>query len=40
MKSSLNRLDLVEYQNLYPGHMEQSNKAEQRVNIKYWLSLD
>ena len=40
MKSSLNRLDLVEYQNLYPGHMRQSNKAEQRVNIKYWLSLD
>ena len=37
-KTSLKKLENVDFYNLYPGHSRMSNKTEQINNIKFWLS--
>lgn len=37
-KSSLERLDKLNYNILYPGHGRTSTKQEQKANIEFWLN--
>ena len=37
-KSSLERLDKLNYNILYPGHGRASTKQEQKANIEFWLN--
>ena len=39
-KSSLKRLDSLNFNNLYPGHGRASTRTEQNENIKFWLSVN